>query len=99
MLLLETAPPYSLKPQIKHETQVTDTSKLSHSRVLSKSPVSSTGKMKNSKQMKKALSNLMRDNHANNDLVAVDNKLRQLQHESDKNAKELLNIEIEQLSK
>ena len=49
--------------------------------------------------MKKALSNLMRDNHANNDLAAVDNKLKQLQHESDKNAKELLNIEIQQLSK
>ena len=99
MLLLETAP-NQLKPQIKHETQVTqDTSKLSHSRVLSKSPVSSSGKLKNNKQMKKALQNLMRDNQANNDLANVDVKLRQLQHESDKNAKELMNIEIDQLSK
>ena len=49
--------------------------------------------------MKKALSNLMKDNQANNDLALVDNKLKQLQFESDRNAKELLNIEIEQLSK
>ena len=45
--------------------------------------------------MKKALQNLMRDNQANHDLANVDVKLRQLQHESDKNAKDLMNIEIE----
>ena len=41
----------------------------------------------------------MKDNQANHDLALVDNKLKQLQFESDRNAKELLNIEIEQLSK
>ena len=53
-----------------------DTSKLTNSRVLSKSPVSSSGRIVDKKQMKKALSNLMKDNQANHDLALVDNKLK-----------------------
>ena len=81
-----------------------DTSKLSHSRALSKSSAGSTGKLNKNKSMQRALKNLMKDNTANNDLSMVDSrvkeKVRQLQQDSANNMKEvneMLHQEMEAL--